>query len=333
MTQAAGCKRSTDGLRVLVTGALGAIGNAVSTTLVQSRMTVVGMDSSPNGLGGSSLFSKFIVADVRDREAVEAAVSEVDAVAHLAAWVHRVPHNKEEETAIYEVNQLATERICNICKQQSKRIVLASTVAVYGEDTMGEFNEGSPLCPETPYAKSKLEAEEAVIGAGGIVLRLPMVYGRNDRGNMYRMIHAISRGWFVVPGSGAAKRTFVGRWNVAQAFFLALTIVDPMNYLYLVTDDETVTVGEMADLIAKISGSRSPRKVPRFLLGFAAVGGTVLGAVMRHKMPLDYSMYKKLNRDLIFDGSRIRLELGYSPVRRLAEGLKEEIDWYLMSRT
>jgi UDP-glucose 4-epimerase len=323
------CSSRLQGFPVLVTGAQGAIGNAVSCTLRTQGALVSGMDLVPLVESDSGLFHGYYVSDVREKRNLEKAISDVEVVIHLAAWVHRLPKTREDVSMLYDLNVGATKTICGLCEKAKKRVVFASTVAVYGEEVEGQLNEDSAISPRTPYAKSKLEAEHIVLSIGGVVLRLPMVYGAGDRGNMARMIMAIKKGFFVVPGRGDALHTFVGRWNVARAVLCVISKEAARGRTFLVTDDENIKLGELCDLISDLCGRSRALRVPSALVAGAALLGSGLKRLTLVSVPMEWSSYVKLTRNLTFDGSRIRQELGYRPAKTLRDGLKEEVDWLL----
>ncbi len=315
------------GTRVLVTGVNGCIGRAVVEKLGSHGARIIGMDALQIHKEIHSYIERYIEKDIRDLESLGRLVEEADVVVHLAAYVHKKIETEKDVRAAFSVNQESTEKLSEYCEKKSKGIVFTSTVAVFGEEATGHVSDQTPVAPKTPYGISKARAEQAVLKAGGTILRLPMVYGANDKGNMARMIHAIAKGFFVIPGRGEAKRTFVGRWNVAHAVALAIRAGKSKSGIYLVTDDETVTLAELADKIATMLGVRKPIRVPRALIATAAAGGTMLSKLLRRNMPIDWGSYSKLTRDLTFDGTKIRRELGYSPVKSLDEGLREEVEW------
>lgn len=320
--------RNSQPYKVLITGALGSIGDATARILGGTGMEVAGFDSNSPDQNVRKKFTHFSVGDIRDMACLEPAVGRADAIVHLAARVHSIPRSELEVNETFSVNQHATEKLCENCEKRGKRLVFVSTVAVYGSKANGALDENSPVAPDSPYARSKVAAERAVLSIGGFVLRLPMSYGAKDRGNMLRMIRGIDKGYFVLPGRGTAKRTFVGRWNVARAIELAVRAGKEKSGAYLVTDDETITVGDLANMIARLLGVRRPSRVPRPVLAAAAMAGSAISMIARRSMPLEWASYVKLTRDLTFDGTKIRRELGYQPMKSLQEGLKEEIDWY-----
>jgi UDP-glucose 4-epimerase len=312
---------------VLITGIAGSIGQAVASRLVRDSHRVVGLDVAglPSNMAG--LVSTHNVGSIADNDFLDRALTEADAVVHLAGWVHAVPRNEQEKRKVFSLNHEATGEIARICEQSDKRLVFASTVAVYGDAAAGRLSEDSPARPSTAYGESKLLAERHVLDAGGTVLRLPMVYGAHDRGNMARMIRAIRKRRFVVPGEGKAPRTFAGRWNVAEAIACALENDEARGRTFLVTDDEDTTLAELCDLIAELAGCGRPLRVPSAIVAGAALTGSALKRLLKRGMPVDWSSYRKLARELSFDGSRIREVLGYRPAKSLRDGLEEEVSW------
>ena len=315
------------GKKVLVTGVNGCIGSAAAALLAEKGFSVVGFDIQPLRKNLERFCTDNILGDITDSRQIETAVGACDFVVHLAGWVHAVPKNEKEIRKVFEINHEATGNLASICKIKEKRLVFASTVAVYGDEVSGTLDETTPTNPTSAYGQAKLLAERAVIEAGGVTLRLPLVYGAYDRGNMTRMIRSIRQGWFVIPSNGAAAKTFAGRWNVASAIYCALAAPRAAGEVFLVTDEETTTLKELGDLIAEIYGCRKPLSLPSPLLtGVAAISSGIETATGLH-LPLSFASYRKLTRNLIFDGRKIRSELGYSPLRSLKEGLEEQIEW------
>jgi nucleoside-diphosphate-sugar epimerase len=100
-----------------------------------------------------------------------------------------------------------------------------------------------PAAPVTPYAQTKLRGELLVqewatrTGGVGVLLRLATVYGPRDRGNMARMMEAIRRGRFVLPGDGRNCKTCVAVETVAGVAANAGTRPNVPNGLPVVVAD------------------------------------------------------------------------------------------------
>lgn len=116
-----------------------------------------------------------------------------DMVVHNAGKAHFVPQNEAEGKVFYGVNVGGTEKLLDAIlslKNKPKCIVFVSTVAVYGLELGENIDETAPLLGNSPYAKSKIMAEEMIQtwcasnGVNCVILRLPLVVGENAPGNL-----------------------------------------------------------------------------------------------------------------------------------------------------
>ncbi|MFH1305227.1 MAG: dTDP-glucose 4,6-dehydratase [Candidatus Omnitrophota bacterium] len=154
---------------ILVTGGAGFIGSHFIKHLLKGRenYNVVNVDvlSYAADLGRLAGVEKdkryrFIKADVRDRDALEAAFSgEIDAVVHFAAETH-VDNSIETPVLFGDVNVRGTLNLLDVARKKGvKKYIQISTDEVYGEIKEGFFTEGSPLLPNSPYSASKVAAD------------------------------------------------------------------------------------------------------------------------------------------------------------------------------
>lgn len=102
--------------------------------------------------------NQFIQADVRNSEAVNAAVSACDAIFHLAAESH-VDRSIASPAIFLDTNILGTSNILGAAQKYGKRVVQVSTDEVYGSLEEGFANENYPLNPSSPYSASKASAD------------------------------------------------------------------------------------------------------------------------------------------------------------------------------
>jgi UDP-glucose 4-epimerase len=136
-----------------------------------------------------------LFGDVTDKAAVQPAMQGVDAVVHLAALLHIVNPPPELREKYERVNVGGTATVVEAAiKAGVKRVVLFSTIAVYGASDGCVINEMSPTHPDTFYAQTKLAAEKIILNARGAdgqplgtVLRLGAVYGSRIKGNYERL--------------------------------------------------------------------------------------------------------------------------------------------------
>jgi UDP-glucose 4-epimerase len=176
---------------------------------------------------------ELVIADLAEADAVRAAARGVDTIFHLAAMIS-VPASLENPSACYATNVLGSVNVLEAARREKvRRVVLASSCAVYGERE-GRVGEDEPPRPLSPYAASKLAMEEAAslyhtaFGLVSFGLRLFNVYGpRQDARSPYAaviplFIQAMLDGQApTIHGDGRQSRDFVYVEDVARAALLA----------------------------------------------------------------------------------------------------------------
>jgi UDP-glucose 4-epimerase len=289
-------------VRVLVTGATGFVGYAVADRLRCDGHEVWGLarsaDRLPDGVGR-------IAADLRDDAAVrEALTRRFDAVCHLAALV-QARRSRTDPVGYWRTNVGGTLAVLRALAAQEgppARLVVASTCAVYGEQSGAAITEDATPQPMHPYGSSKLAADRAVAdlaatGAiGAVSLRAFNVAGGlpghadRDETRLVPKAVAVARGRapeLVVNGNGRVVRDYVHVADMADAFARALDACLPGHWT-------AYNVG---------SGRRST--IMDVVAAAEAVAGRVLP--VRHGPPVPEPA------DLRADASRVRRALGWRP--------------------
>lgn len=227
-------------MRVLVTGATGFVGYAVAALLVEHGHQVSGLtrcraSALPQGVHR-------LEGDLRTPEALPTALADVDAVCHLAGLT-KVRESRTYPLDYWRTNLGGTLAILDrLASTPGRRVVLASTCAVYGEQAEQPISETAALAPTSPYGTSKLAADQAaadlaVTGAiGAISLRAFNVAGAlpghpdRDTTRLIPRLLAVHQGRapeLVINGEGTAVRDFVHVADMASAFLLALHACGP----------------------------------------------------------------------------------------------------------
>jgi len=175
----------------LVTGGAGFIGSHLVRALLDQEKPVRVLDNFSSGkaenLVGLSGDLQVLEGDLRDRERLTRALQDVDVVLHHAAFVS-VPESMADPATCFDVNVAATVALFDTAREAGvRRVVLASSAAVYGDSQELPLQELSPTSSLSPYAASKRTAEiyaqlySRVFDLEVVTLRYFNVYGPRQR--------------------------------------------------------------------------------------------------------------------------------------------------------
>jgi UDP-glucose 4-epimerase len=289
-------------MRVLVTGAAGFVGYAVAALLIDQGHQVTGLTRSPASVLPTGV--QRLDGDLRTPHTLLPALTEVDAVCHLAGLT-KIRESRTAPLDYWRTNVGGTLAILDrLANARTRRIVLASTCTVYGEQATQPISETAHEAPSSPYATSKLAADHAAadLAAAGTIgtisLRAFNVAGAlpghvdHDTTRLIPKILAVQQGRaseLVVNGDGTAVRDFVHVADMAAAFALALHACEPGIWrTYNVGSGHPSTVHDVIATTETVTG----RRVPRRHTAAAHEPATLLA-----------------------DSTRIRSELGWRPER------------------
>ena len=186
---------------ILITGATGAVGPLVVKAFHAGGYSIrtLSIDPPPVGIWPDDV--EALIGDVTDVSAVQNAMQGVDSVIHLAALLHIVNPPPALQEKYERINVGGTAIVIAAAIQASvRRIVLFSTIAVYGPSDGRILTEDTPPNPDTFYAQTKLDAERIVLeakdsdngGQLGTVLRLGAVYGSRIKVNYQCLVKALA---------------------------------------------------------------------------------------------------------------------------------------------
>jgi UDP-glucose 4-epimerase len=229
-------------MRVLVTGAFGYVGRAVTRRLLDAGHEVVALSSRRRSAEDHGPAKRVVTADLRERDALRDAVADVDAICHLAALTG-VRESFKRPDEYRAVNTEGTVTLLEFAAEAGRRagrpvrFVQASTAAVYGTPTKQPIDESAAPAPTSPYGESKLAADEAVqdYATAGRIAAISLrafnvagsVAGYGDPGQLRiiprtLLVAAGRHPSLTINGDGSAVRDFVHVDDVARAYVLAL---------------------------------------------------------------------------------------------------------------
>lgn len=289
--------------KLLFTGASGFLGYNILPILHKEYETVHTM-----GLGQEDDIKINLANDVPPIN------THYDIVLHACGKAHVVPRTPEEEKAFYDVNYEGTRNLCAALEKVGvpKALVFISTVAVYGCESGELISEDHPLNGETPYAKSKIMAEEFLTAwckEHGVVLgilRPSLLAGRNAPGNLGAMVNGIRKGFYLNIAEGKVRKSVLMADDIARLIPLLIE----KGGIYNVCDTNQPTFGEISYSVAKQLGKRKPISIPYWMAWCMAKVGDLLGS----KAPINSYKLSKMTESLTFSNEKARRELGWEPL-------------------
>jgi nucleoside-diphosphate-sugar epimerase len=326
--------------RVLITGGSGFIGRYLIARLSPevSAIRAVARDGLGRPVWPHNV--EMIKANVLDVNAVKAAAASCDTIFHLAGRVHALSEVHSDEALYQSVNVEGTRNVLEgAIAGGARSVVFFSSVKAMGEESDECLDETLEPRPQTAYGRSKLAAEQVVLDYGKraglhvVCLRLPLVYGPGNKGNLFRMISAIDRGRFPPLPDVGNRRSMVHVSNVVDAAILAAAHPAANGQCYIVTDRRPYSTRELYEMICRSLGKPIPRwHVPLGALKGLAWVGDVIGRLRRQRFVFDSDALEKLTGSAWYSSEKIARELGFRPKVAFEDTLPEMIDWYRKTR-
>jgi len=250
-------------MKILVTGGAGFIGKYLVESLIKNNVVTI-YDNLENSSEKSitSLIESgacFVKGDILDYELLEKSSVGHDVVIHLAAKSDVIESTLHPEIT-EKTNVEGTENVLKCCVENDiKKIVFASSAAVYGDSTEIPITEKSLTNPISPYGKSKLSAEITIKkiceenDLKYVILRMFNVYGKGQNENYSGVITKFLRNItnkepLVIYGDGKQTRDFVSIHDVVKAFECALK--SEKNGTYNVASGESLSINELAEIVS-----------------------------------------------------------------------------------
>jgi nucleoside-diphosphate-sugar epimerase len=323
-------------MHVLVTGGAGFIGSRLIKMLRKQSHDVDAIDNHSNSPAVSKRREKDLEhdkevevwdIDIKDTNTVlkylkkrkdlkeQDQTPAVDAIVHLAAPISVAESMNNAQKYCDEIHR-GTISVLEAAKMYSiKKVILASTAAVYGNTERLPVTEHVKTDPQSPYAISKLAAEGIARmysrehGIETVILRFFNVYGPDqDPSSGYSgviskfMLQAKEKKPFIIFGDGKQTRDLIYVDDIVLAVTSAIEKhVEPGIVINVGSGKET-SILDLAQATAKVAGvpykveHKEPRK----------------GDILRSEAAID----------------RAKSKLGFEPKTSLEEGLKQTWDWF-----
>lgn len=305
--------------RCLVTGGAGFIGSHIVENLLKHGHSVRVLDNFETGSRSNlSEWQKeieIVAGSVEDVNTVKRVVHGIDWIFHEAARVS-VPQSIEDPAGAHSVNSTGTLNILIAARDAGvKRVVCASSCAIYGNAPELPKREDMLPSPQSPYAVTKLALEHYcnmffnLYGVEAVSLRYFNIFGprQNPLAQYAAVIPIFVRNMLqqkasTIYGDGEQTRDFVFVQDCVNANLMAAKSSQAPGNVYNVGSANQISVNELFAMLQKITGCEIPAVFE------AARMGEVLHSCS--------------------DTSRAREELNFEPEFDLEKGLELTVDWY-----
>lgn len=266
--------RTVPRAKVLVTGGCGFIGSHLVEALIQQGYKVRILDNLTTGKRDnlamlSSQDIELLVGDVADFSTVKVAVEGCDYIFHEAA-IASVPKSVQDPVGTAKVNYGGTVNVLEAARQSRvRRVVFASSAAVYGNEPSLPKHESMATKPINPYAIDKLASEftghfyAQTFSLEFVCLRYFNVFGlRQDPSSPYSGVISIfcdriSKGLApIIYGNGLQSRDFVHVTDVVAANLMAMDHPEAVGKTFNVGRGVATSLLEITDLLNELTGKK-----------------------------------------------------------------------------
>ena len=317
--------------QVMLIGGSGFIGSRLMRRLmdkgaVESKI----IDKAP-----SKAFPDLVTSsDVRSAEQLRASIVDGAVIVNLAAE-HR---DDIRPLSLYdEVNVGGAKNICTVAREKGvKTIIFTSSVAVYGFAPIGT-DESGKISPFNDYGRTKFEAEqvfkswqaEAPTERTLVIIRPTVVFGEQNRGNVYNLLRQIASGKFVMVGGGENRKSMAYVENVA-AFIEYSMSFKPGVHIYNFIDKPDFTMNALVGNVNRILGrpERIGFRLP-FAVGYLiGKGFDLVAAITGKRFAISSIRVKKFCANSVYNTAMDKT--GFVPPVPLKQALSQTVRYELV---
>lgn len=315
---------------IAVTGAAGSLGRALIERLLNSGHVVKALiRSETQAQKMQAEHLEVVIGDVRDEAALKKLLEGADVVMHLAAWMGK----PFDEKIAQLINVTATDAVVRqAAAAGAKRIVLASSVAVYGPVLGGVISESAPTQKIGDlYSDTKTDAEGVAKAAAletGIelcILRPAMIYGPASPSWTVVPFEGIRAGTPMIIGTGEDLLNPVFVSDVARAFEVAAFHPAAAGEVFNISGEPS-SWNTFLGHYARMSGT-SLRRLPASIAQVGAGIGERVSKAIGKRPQVMAQMVGVMTSQATFSGAKALEMLGFKPEVSLETGMLETETW------
>ena len=320
-------------MTVLVTGATGFIGKALTESLLASGQQVRVLVRRPAEAAAAGLTEvELCEGDITDAEAVDRAVAGIDTVYGIAG-TFREPNLTDDRYR--EVNVEAVRLMMEAARRHGvRRVIHCSTVGIHGNVVGSPASETTPIRPDGIYEITKAEGDQLALSYAGngveiVAVRPAPVYGPGDT-RLVKLYQLAGRKRVILLGNGRPRYHMSYIDDLVAAFRRAAETPGVSGEAFIIAGDEIPTLEEVIREIGQLSGHADQTlvKVPA---GPLLLAGDLCEWICR---PLGISppIYRRRIEFFVnnraYDTTKARTRLGFTPGVSLGNGLTRTLAWY-----
>lgn len=312
---------------VLITGGAGFLGINLIRFLLARGVEVTSLDIAEFTYADVQDRVRIVRGDIRDRAAVELALTDVDAVVHCAAALPLYPPDE-----IYTTDVVGTRIVLKAARTAGiRRVVHISSTAVYGIPDHHPLVEDDRLDGVGPYGQAKIQAEMIALDerAKGLIVPIlrPKSFIGPERLGVFSMLYdwALDGRNFPMLGMGNNRYQFLDVEDLCAAIWLTLTLPeDRANDTFNIGAAEFTTMRR--DYQAVLDAAGHGKRV----IGFPALPMILVLRVLEalHISPLYKWIYETASKDSYVSIDKAREGLGYNPAYSNQDALLRNLAWY-----
>lgn len=240
-----------------------------------------------------------------------------------------------------DVNVQGSENVCNACSELGiKKIIFTSSVAVYGfapvgTDETGEINYFNDYGRTKYLAEGKYREWLAKDSTNSVVIIRPtVIFGEQNRGNVYNLLRQIAGGKFPMVGKGTNRKSMNYVENVAAFIEYELSHDNEGGeHLYNYCDEPAYDMNHLVLDVYKFLGKPKSKLIhfPYWLAYFGGKCFDFLAFITRKKFAISSIRVKKFCQNTYFVGANIK-KTDFVPPVKLEDGLKQTIEYEFVNK-
>jgi nucleoside-diphosphate-sugar epimerase len=276
------------------------------------------------------------IVDIRSLNGMKDALGTGDVIVNLAAE-HR--DDVQPSTLYDEVNVGGAINLCIAAREKKiSKIIFTSSVAVYGFAPIGT-DESGKIVPFNEYGRTKYEAElifrewqaEAASERTLVIVRPTVVFGEQNRGNVFNLLKQIASGRFLMIGNGKNRKSLAYVENVAAFIEYALDL-RPGVHTYNFVDKPDLSMNQLVKFVKKIIGK--PEKIyfriPFFMGYFIGQLFDLMAEISDKRFAVSSIRVKKFCANSVYETAIS--ETGFLSPIPLSQALEKTIQYEFMEK-